>query len=411
VSLEARREPGRIELEERRGAAVAAEEERGAASAALKDAEQALSRAQQRVGALEHDLDEARRQAFANTTSVSTLRNFIDRAREASERLEGEISRLDAEAADNRVETERVASEREVAGEALRAAQGAIETARAARAAREADLATARIEREWRVNEQRTRERELAGLVARLHSLEELQSAREGYTDAAKAILADASLGIRHHGAVVDAMEADSRPTPGRGVPGRHPRAVSSHDAAHRGLDVLRQKQLGRWGFVVIGDQAATSGGATPDGCQSLWSLLRVGGPHGAAIRAAIGDAWVAETFEQAARAAASTRAPIVTRDGDVFRGGRLVLAAAPRHAASRHKRGSSCTKRATGQRRSRSCRGSGRLPRHGDRVRGRHPRLLDAAAPGREAGDRPRGRGCARPTRFRISGRSSGAQ
>ena len=328
VSLEARREPGRIELEERRGAAVAAEEERGAASAALKDAEQALSRAQQRVGALEHDLDEARRQAFANTTSVSTLRNVIDRAREASERLAGEISRLDAEAADNRVETERVASEREVAGEALRAAQGAIETARAARAAREADLATARIEREWRVNEQRTRERELAGLVARLHSLEELQSAREGYTDAAKAILADASLGIRHHGAVVDAMEADSTAE-------RLAEAclgdileyvlVSSHDEAHRGLDVLRQKQLGRCGFVVIGDQAATSGGATPDGCQSLWSLLRVGGPHGAAIRAAIGDAWVAETFEQAARAAASTRAPIVTRDGDVFRGGRLV--------------------------------------------------------------------------------------
>ena len=286
------------------------------------------ARAQQRVGALEHDLDEARRQAFANTTSVSTLRNVIDRAREASERLAGEISRLDAEAADNRVETERVASEREVAGEALRAAQGAIETARAARAAREADLATARIEREWRVNEQRTRERELAGLVARLHSLEELQSAREGYTDAAKAILADASLGIRHHGAVVDAMEADSTTE-------RLAEAclgdileyvlVSSHDEAHRGLDVLRQKQLGRCGFVVIGDQAATSGGATPDGCQSLWSLLRVGGPHGAAIRAAIGDAWVAETFEQAARAAASTRAPIVTRDGDVFRGGRLV--------------------------------------------------------------------------------------
>ena len=202
---------------------------------------------------------------------------------EASERLAGEISRLDAEAADNRVETERVASEREVAGEALRAAQGAIETARAARAAREADLATARIEREWRVNEQRTRERELAGLVARLHSLEELQSAREGYTDAAKAILADASLGIRHHGAVVDAMEADSTTE-------RLAEAclgdileyvlVSSHDEAHRGLDVLRQKQLGRCGFVVIGDQAATSGGATPDGCQSLWSLLRVGGPQ-----------------------------------------------------------------------------------------------------------------------------------
>ncbi len=328
VALEARREPGRIELDARRSAAVAAEDERGSAATALDDAVQSLTRVQQRVSALEQELDDARRQAFSNTTSISTLRNVIDRAREAHERLAGEISRLDAEAADNRVETERVASEREVATEALRAAQGAIEAARAARTAREADLATARIEREWRANEQRTRERELAGLTARLTSLEELEAAREGYTDAAKAILADASLGIHHQGAVVDAMEAD--PAAERLAEAclgdlLESVLVSSHDEARRGLEVLRERQLGRCGFVVIGALAPTHGGPTPDGCQSLWSLLRVGGPHGSAIRDAIGDAWVAETFDQAARAAATTRAPIVTRDGDVFRGGRQI--------------------------------------------------------------------------------------
>jgi hypothetical protein len=57
---------------------------------------------------------------------------------------------------------------------------------RGARAARESELASARVEHEWRSREVRTREQELAGMAARLRSLEEIVTHRGGFADAAR---------------------------------------------------------------------------------------------------------------------------------------------------------------------------------------------------------------------------------
>ena len=75
----------------------------------------------------------------------------------------------------------------------LRRAHEAIEATRIARAARESELASARIEHEWRARSVRSREHDLAGFEARLKSLEELDAARAGYGDAARTVLVQAN--------------------------------------------------------------------------------------------------------------------------------------------------------------------------------------------------------------------------
>ena len=73
--------------------------------------------------------------------------------------------------------------------------------------ARESELASARIEHEWRARSVRAREQELAGLEARLKSFEELEAARAGYGDGARAVLAEANGTVHQRGAVADYLE------------------------------------------------------------------------------------------------------------------------------------------------------------------------------------------------------------
>ena len=70
-----------------------------------------------------------------------------------------------------------------------RARTRALDATRIARAARESELASARIEHEWRARDVRSREHELASLTARLRSLEELDAHRAGFSDAARMVL------------------------------------------------------------------------------------------------------------------------------------------------------------------------------------------------------------------------------
>jgi hypothetical protein len=97
--------------------------------------------------------------------------------------------------------------ERTAASDGLRRAHDAVEATRIARSARESELASARIEHEWRARSVRSREHELAGLEARLKSLEELEAARAGYGDAARAVLAQANGKVNQRGAIADHLE------------------------------------------------------------------------------------------------------------------------------------------------------------------------------------------------------------
>jgi chromosome segregation protein len=329
--LEARRAPVLLETEQRRAAAAEAEQARAAAAGRLAEEEAALAGAQRRVQDAERDVDDARRQAFANSTTIATLHNVMDRAREAVERLSAEMARLDVETSDHRVEGDRVAADRDRSAERLAQLQAAISGTGATREAGRARLEGARADRDARRQDVRAKEREVAALEARLRSLEELEAARAGYGDAARAILADASGAVRHAGAVADLVEVE--PAYERAVEACLADLlqfvlVDSAEEAWRGLEHVRQRNLGRCGFLVTGGEVAPDAVAgTPpvEGALPLASLMRVAGPLAVVVRGAIGEAWVVERFDEAMAASQLTPAAVVTKAGEVFRHGRLV--------------------------------------------------------------------------------------
>ena len=62
-----------------------------------------------------------------------------------------------------------------------------------------------------------------------------------------------------------------------------------------------------------------------PEGLIALSSTVRVNGPFADAITRAIGDAWIADSYDHAQAASRLTAVPVVTADGAVFRGPHLV--------------------------------------------------------------------------------------
>jgi chromosome segregation protein len=335
AALDARQEPARAEIAERRSAAAAAARDRDEAEAVLAAAERSAAEALGQTAGLEAEVEHARSGVMAALAAANTLRNVIERSAEGRDRLAGELSRLDAEGADLRVEHAHLSDQLARARDALAAARRTVELTRDARAGDEAALGLARASREARLDDLREHERQLAAKVARLRSLEELEAAREGYGEAARAILHDGTGNVAHLGSVADYLEADARVE--RAVEAclgdlLQAVLVPSREEAARGLDVVRSQNLGRCGFlsVDVGEAEPAAMPAAPvAGIVPLPSLVRISGPHAPAIREAVGHTWVAETFEDAARAAAVLGDPVVTIGGDLFRGGRLVYGGA----------------------------------------------------------------------------------
>ena len=166
-----------------------------------------------------------------------------------------------------------------------------------ARAARESELASARLEHEWRSRDVRTREQELAGMAARLHSLEEIDTHRGGFADAARMVLVNANGKVGQMGALADFIEVEPR----------YERAVEAclgdllqHVLVERlehvsaGLKLIRQEDAGRCGFVVgslrghgVPDRSTEGterGGGMVSTFRSMFTLRRTV-PTGAAQR------------------------------------------------------------------------------------------------------------------------------
>ncbi len=123
VTLEARREPARLELEARREAASRAEVDRDAAAATLSAEEQAYAEAQRQIEGLEADVEAARSEVFAAVNAATALRHAMEHAAAARTRLAEQIAKLEVEGQDLRIEAER--AERDRAG-----AQGSLERTR-----------------------------------------------------------------------------------------------------------------------------------------------------------------------------------------------------------------------------------------------------------------------------------------
>jgi chromosome segregation protein len=351
-TLDARREPARVALVARRDAAAEANAERDRAAEALTDASTAYETSHREIEGLEADVEAARSEVFSVVNSATALRHAVEHAAAARERVAETLGKLDVEANDVRIESERAAADHGAAGDALRRTHDAIETTRIARTARESELASARIEHEWRARSVRAREHELAGLDARLKSLEELDASRAAYGDAARAVLVQANGTVNQHGAIADYLEVESG----------YERAVEAclgeilqhvvverpeHAAA--GFQLVRDAGAGRCGFLITsavdapsaarsihaamsatGDvsyiaSSSDSSRPLPEGVVALSSVVHVAGPFAPAIRLAIGEAAIAGSYDIAATVSRLTPIPVVTSDGDVFRGPHLV--------------------------------------------------------------------------------------
>ena len=141
---------------------------------------------------LEADVEAARSEVFSALNVATTLRHAIQHAEEASQRVSEELAKLAVEESEVRLEKERLEDDRAATSDGLRRAKEAAEASQHAKTARETELATARIELEWKSHNLQARERELAGLTARLTSLTDLEKARAGYTEAARIVLQQA---------------------------------------------------------------------------------------------------------------------------------------------------------------------------------------------------------------------------
>src|SRR6185295_477745 len=161
ATLEARREPARVALSLRREAAVAANAERDRAAETLAAASEAYEAAHRDIEGLEADVEAARSEVFSVVNSATALRHAVEHAVAARDRVGELLGKLEVETNDVRVQAERAAADRAGAADALRRAHEAIEATRIARTARESELASARIEHEWRARSVRAREHEL----------------------------------------------------------------------------------------------------------------------------------------------------------------------------------------------------------------------------------------------------------
>lgn len=329
--LEERIQPAQQELAQRREQAAQADAERDEAAARVADEDRAVQAAQDEVGRYEAAVEQARAEVYAGLTQASTLRGAIERATEARDRIAQELGRLGVEMDDLDLERERVLTDKEDAGAQLETAHAALSALRDDRVALEATLGSARIERDWRERDIRTRENALSGLEARLRSLEELEAARAEYGEGARLILSGTG-GVANRGSVADALEVE------RGAETAASAAfgellqyvvVAERGDADAGLALVRERNAGRVGFVVA-DEAVAAPAAHHDvevpGVRALSEVVRVTGVASAQIWAALGPAWYAVDAEAARVAARVLPGAVVTPAGDVYRGTAVVV-------------------------------------------------------------------------------------
>lgn len=335
AAVAARREPAQMALAAGRYAAAQAELERQRAADRLAGDAEAYESAHRGIEGLESDVEAARSEVFSAINSATALRHALEHAAAARDRIAEALNKLEVEAEDARIESRRAEADREAAADGLARAQQALDATAIARAARESELASARIEHEWRARAVRAEEQMLAGLEARLESLEQLDAARAGFGDAPRTVLAQANGKVNQQGAVADYLEVEAGYE--RAVEAclgdllQHV-IVETPQYAAAGFEVVRQADAGRCGFLVAGSPppvplspAQIERPAGPDSLVPLASALRVSGPFADSIHAAIGSGWIAPSYEVAAEASRATDQPIATMDGIVFRGAHLV--------------------------------------------------------------------------------------
>ncbi len=333
AALDARREPAQQELAERRAAGTRATAERDEAAEALTAQEERYSAAHRTIEGLESDVEAARSEVFAAVNAATALRHAMEHAAAARTRIGEQLGKLDIERGDLDIEARRAAEERVAAEDALRRAREALDTLRVDRAARDSELGIARGRRDTLGRELRHREHDLAGAVARLKSLEELEAARAEYGEGARLVLAESGDVVSQLGSVADYVEVDERyelaVAACLGDLLQHV-VVQSPEQATAGIAFARERNAGRVGFLIATPAAAAPSVESDPRFDSadvlpLSAVVRASGPAAETIDRICAHAFFADTREAAYLASMRTTAPVATIDGEVFRSAQRV--------------------------------------------------------------------------------------
>ncbi len=329
--LEARVDPARVAIDSQRSAAQHAGAALESAAHRVDEAQRTHELALMGVQGVEAEADELRAAVMSAATTLSALRQARENAVAVRDRVASERGRLDVEARDLELAVARARASRDSAIGELAAARTSLETIERTRLTIDADLTEKRSKREQLRHGHAALQRELAGVSGRLKSLEELEAQRATFGDAAKALLAGAPDHVGQHGAVADHVDVER--TFERAVDAllgdivQHV-IVDRVSDVQSAMDWLRRKDAGRCGFLVLETavpDAPSSALVAPAGSRTLRSVVRAHGPHAAAIERVIGDALIAESFDDARELARHVDVPVAAMTGEVWRGSWLV--------------------------------------------------------------------------------------
>jgi chromosome segregation protein len=339
VDLDGRLGPAQSAIGAQRASTADAQAMLEQARARVADAEAEYARAQAVAQTVEREADQLRAAVMAASSTLSALSQARDHAAAVRDRVAAERERLDFEAHELESETERLRAAGESARIDLDAAREARDAAAGRRAEAEAAVVRHRAERDERQQALAARERELAGLEARLGSLEDLVHQRATFGDGARFLLGDAGDAFAHRGAVADHLVVERSYE--RAVDAllgdllQHVLVERSADAA-AALSLMADRRSGRCGFAVLEDAV---GGAdsrplvVPPGARALADIVHATGPDADRIARLLPSALVVETFEVARALARTVSVPVATTAGVVCRGPWLIEGGAHREA------------------------------------------------------------------------------
>jgi chromosome segregation protein len=313
--------------------------EREAAEAEQRAAESALRESAARHDGLLAEQEQVREAQVAVLERLAGLQNAREATSGNAERAESDLLKLAAEHRQMEEERTRAADALERARFHAGEAEALLARLVGDRDAAAAEAEGARAQAETAGREAEALQSERDSMAGRLSSLEEMVATHSAFDEGVRALLQKPASGppgtCAVIGVVADALEADSEHE--RAVEaflGERLQYVLTPHAGHavRHLRYLAATEAGRVTFLSVEDAAAGAeelrgrlrqvAESEPKVRALLSSVYRVSGPHEAAIRAAMPEALVVETLEDALEIARRHGpVPCATLAGETLRG------------------------------------------------------------------------------------------
>ena len=273
----------------------------------------AYGAAHREIEGLEADVEAARSEVFSSINSATALRHSLEHAAVARDRVAETMAKLAVETEDVRIES-RTRRRRPRSG-----LRGPAPGAGGHRG--DAHRARWRASRSWPARASstsgargRSASRSRSSRASRRGSSrsQELEAARAEYGDAARAVLAQANGKVGQRGAVADYLDVEAG----------YERAVEAclgdllqhviveepeqaaagfqlvRDAARRAVRIPDQRTP-TWRPASDDADPTRRTPSAPEGLIALSSVVKVNGPYAGAIRQAIGEAWIADSYDQ----------------------------------------------------------------------------------------------------------------